>query len=109
MAVTHLGMATPANTTPVQVLAETIAFDYFVSVSCANKVMGDVRVSVFSKALLDSENEYLYFVKSQSVSGNSTFETKKIHLPDDHALYVQTERGDSISFAVTGLKTDRIV
>lgn len=108
MAVAHLGTATPAANTETQILAESVAFDFFVSVVCANKGMGDARVSVYAKAVGDQDDDFMYFVKDQIVAGNSTFETKKLALADDHALYVKSSH-PVISFGCTGLKTDKIV
>ncbi|NBR35778.1 MAG: hypothetical protein EBT80_00045 [Chitinophagales bacterium] len=108
MAVAHLGSTTPAADTETQILAESVAFDYFVSVVCANKGMGDVRVSVYAKAVGAAENEIMYFVKDQVVAGNTTFETKKMTLADDHALYVKSSH-PVVSFGCTGLKTDKVV
>ena len=107
MAVKHLGLANPQNNSPVQILAESASFDYFLSVVCVNKGMGDTLVSVYAKALLDSEGEYMYFIKDQTVPGNTVFETKKMTLGEDHALYVKCSH-PVVSFSCAGLKTDRI-
>lgn len=108
MAVAYLGNVTPAANTETQILAESVAFDYFVSVVCANKGMADVRVSVYAKAVGDTDDQFMYFVKDQIVSGNTTFETKKMTLADDHALYVKSSH-PVVSFGCTGLKTDKVI
>lgn len=108
MAVEYFGNTTPAGETETQILAESAAYDYFLSVTCANTGMGDARVSVYAKAVGDTESEYMYFVKNQIVPGNTTFETKKLTLADDHALYVKSSH-PVVSFACVGLKTDKIV
>ena len=108
MAVEYFGHAQPAANTETQILSESAAYDFFVGVTCANTGMGDVRVSVYAKAVGDEESDFMYFCKNQIVSGNTTFDTKKLSLSDDHALYVKTSH-PIVSFAAVGLKTDKII
>lgn len=108
MAVKYFGNVTPSGGVETQILAESAAFDYFVSVTCANKAMGDATVSVYAKAVGDTDDEFMYFAKDVNVAGNSVFETKKLTLADDHALYVKSSH-PVISFACVGLETDKII
>jgi len=108
MPIAYLGNTTPPSNTETQILAESADYDYFVSVVCANKGLGEARVSVYAKAVGEPETSFMYFVKDQVVGGNTTFETKKLHLADDHALYVKSSN-QNVSFACTGLRNDKII
>lgn len=104
MAVEHINNSTPAsgvNTTFISALA---GFDYFVSVVCANKGMGDAKVTIYAAAAGAAESAKMYFCKEQVISGNTTFETKKLTVPNSKALYIMSDNGN-VAFSCVGLKT----
>lgn len=104
MAVVHINNSTPASGVNTSFISASTGFDYFVSVVCANKGMGDAKVTIYAAAAGAAESAKMYFCKEQSVSGNTTFETKKLTVPNSKALYIMSDNGN-VAFSCVGLKT----
>ena len=85
----HISNITPASDTATVVLQASATHDHFVAVMCTNKGLGEDKVTVFSKALNDTEANILYAAYEMVVPGRSTVETKKWALDQDHSLYVK--------------------
>jgi hypothetical protein len=104
----YLGNGTPAADTPLVLLQPDLDYDYFVSVMCTNKGLGEARVTVYSKSLDDTEAQTLYAAYETVISGKETWETKKWALNGDHALYVLSNNGN-VSFAATGILSEKVI
>lgn len=104
----YLGNSTPTANTDAVLLQPDLDFDYFVSVMCTNKGLGDAKVTVYSKALGDGEAETLYAAYELVIPGKTSWETKKWALAGDHALYAKSDNGN-VSFAATGIASEKVV
>lgn len=104
MAVEHINNSTPASGVNTSFISASTGFDYFVSVVCANKGMGDAKVTIYAASAGAAESAKMYFCKEQSISGNTTFETKKLTVPNSKALYIMSDNGN-VAFSCVGLKT----
>ena len=104
MAVVHINNSTPASGVNTSFISASTGFDYFVSVVCANKGIGDAKVTIYAASAGAAESAKMYFCKEQSVSGNTTFETKKLTVPNSKALYIMSDNGN-VAFSCVGLKT----
>ena len=104
MAVVHINNSTPASGVNTSLISALTDFDYFVSVVCANKGMGDAKVTIYAASAGAAESAKMYFCKEQVISGNTTFETKKLTVPNSKALYIMSDNGN-VAFSCVGLKT----
>lgn len=104
MAVEHINNLTPAASVNTSLLAASTGFDYFASVVCVNKGMGDAKVTIYAASAGAAESAKMYFCKEQVISGNTTFETKKLTIPNSKALYIMSDNGN-VAFSCVGLKT----
>lgn len=104
MAVVHINNLTPASGVNTSFISALTDFDYFVSVVCANKGMGDAKVTIYAASAGAAESAKMYFCKEQVISGNTTFETKKLTVPNSKALYIMSDNGN-VAFSCVGLKT----
>lgn len=104
MAVEHINNLTPASGVNTSLISALTDFDYFVSVVCANKGMGDAKVTIYAASAGAAESAKMYFCKEQVISGNTTFETKKLTVPNSKALYIMSDNGN-VAFSCVGLKT----
>ena len=107
MAVTYFNNQTPAANTVVTLIATSNVYDYFTSVVCVNKGLGDARVTVYGESSGDAESAKMYYCKEQVVPGNSTFETKKLTITGTKALKALSDNGNVV-FSSVGLRTDRV-
>lgn len=107
MAVTYFNNQTPAANTVVTLIATSNIYDYFTSVVCVNKGLADARVTVYAESAGDAEGARMYYCKDQVISGNSTFETKKLTITGTKALKSLSDNGNVV-FSSVGLRTDRV-
>ncbi len=107
MAVTYFNNLTPAANTVVTLIATSNVYDYFTSVVCVNKGLGDARVTVYAESAGDAEGARMYYCKDQVVLGNSTFETKKLTITGTKALKASSDNGNVV-FSSVGLREDRV-
>jgi hypothetical protein len=107
MAVTYFNNQTPAANTVATLIPTSALYDYFTSVVCVNKGLGDARVTVYAESAGDVEGAKMYYCSGQVVSGNSTFETKKLTITGTKALKVLSDNGNVV-FSSVGLRTDRV-
>lgn len=104
MAVEYINNLTPASGVNTSFISASTGFDYFVSVVCVNKGMGDTKVTIYAASAGAAESAKMYFCKEQVISGNTTFETKKLTVPNSKALYIMSDNGN-VAFSCVGLKT----
>ncbi|MFM9051556.1 MAG: hypothetical protein ACKOKF_04440 [Bacteroidota bacterium] len=104
----YLGNDTPAANTPAVLVQPDADYDYFVSVMCVNKGLGDAKITVYSKSLEDNEQQTLYAAYEMVLPGKTTWESKKWSLYGDHALYVKSDNGN-VAFTATGILSEKVV
>ena len=107
MAVEYFNNQTPASNTAVQMIAVSATHDFFTSVVCVNKGMGDAKVTVYGASSGATEAQIMYYCKEQIVPGNTTFETKKLTITGTKALFAKSDNGN-VAFASVGLRTPRL-
>ena len=107
MAVSYFNNQTPAANTVATLISESEVYDYFTSVVCVNKGLGDARVTVYAESAGDDEEDIMYYCKNQVVPGCSTFETKKLTVTGTKELKAVSDNGNVV-FSSVGLQTDRV-
>lgn len=106
MAVEFFDTETPAADVVATIIPLSNTHDFFTSVVCANKGFGEAKVTVYAESAGGTELQRMYFCKEQTISGNTTFETKKLTITGTKVLYAVSNNGN-VCFSSVGLKTER--
>ncbi len=106
MAVEFFDTETPTAGAVATIIPASSTHDFFTSVVCANKGLGEAKVTVYGLSSGETELQRMYYCKDQIVPGNTTFETKKLTISGTKALYATSSNGN-VCFSSVGLKSER--